>query len=121
MQDASLASPDATRWQYNLKESEACGYPGQTFRGDCFVGRVFDDTQAAPTKQSLTCAAACISQDEWRRMDFTLKALEPESLVFSRRSCDQDCSTDAHWVHQTKLQRTKRTGPSGVSAEHVHH
>ena len=27
-------------------EPEACGYPGQTFRGDCFIGRVFDDTQA---------------------------------------------------------------------------
>jgi len=54
---------------------QACGYPGQTFRGDCFVGRVFDDTQ-----------------DEWRRMDFTLK----------------DCSTDADWIQQTKLQRANR-------------
>merc|ERR1719414_927769 len=35
---------------------QAAGYPGQTFRGDVFVGRVFDDTQ-----------------DEWRRTDFTLK------------------------------------------------
>lgn len=34
---------------------QACGYPSQTFRGDCFVGRVFDDTE-----------------EEWRRMDFGL-------------------------------------------------
>eukprot|EP00811_Abedinium_folium_P000486 NODE_10445_length_1351_cov_6.040033.p1 GENE.NODE_10445_length_1351_cov_6.040033~~NODE_10445_length_1351_cov_6.040033.p1 ORF type:complete len:308 (+),score=77.17 NODE_10445_length_1351_cov_6.040033:82-1005(+) len=33
---------------------QACGYVGQTFRGDCFIGRVFDDTE-----------------DEWRRIDFT--------------------------------------------------
>ncbi|CAK9018217.1 unnamed protein product [Durusdinium trenchii] len=54
---------------------QACGYPGQTIRGDCFIGRVFDDTQ-----------------DEWRRMDFTLK----------------DCSTDAEWIHVTKMQRANR-------------
>lgn len=35
---------------------QACGYPGQTFRGDCFIGRVFDDTE-----------------EEWRRVDFTLQ------------------------------------------------
>jgi hypothetical protein len=35
---------------------QACGYPGQTFRGDCFIGRVMDD-----------------NEDEWRRIDFTLK------------------------------------------------
>lgn len=35
---------------------QACGYPGQTFRGDCFLGRVFDDTE-----------------DEWRRCSMTLK------------------------------------------------
>lgn len=35
---------------------QACGYPGQTFRGDCFLGRVFDD-----------------NEEEWRRIDFTLK------------------------------------------------
>lgn len=34
---------------------QACGYPGQTFRGDCFVGRVYDD-----------------NHDEWRRVDFPL-------------------------------------------------
>eukprot|EP00929_Paragymnodinium_shiwhaense_P003707 TRINITY_DN10430_c0_g1_i1.p1 TRINITY_DN10430_c0_g1~~TRINITY_DN10430_c0_g1_i1.p1 ORF type:complete len:306 (-),score=107.20 TRINITY_DN10430_c0_g1_i1:306-1223(-) len=34
---------------------QACGYPGQTFRGDCFLGRVFDDTE-----------------DEWRRTSFPL-------------------------------------------------
>eukprot|EP00931_Biecheleriopsis_adriatica_P069176 TRINITY_DN43051_c0_g1_i1.p1 TRINITY_DN43051_c0_g1~~TRINITY_DN43051_c0_g1_i1.p1 ORF type:complete len:305 (+),score=75.64 TRINITY_DN43051_c0_g1_i1:91-1005(+) len=55
---------------------QACGYPGQTFRGDVFVGRVFDD-----------------NEDEWRRMDFTLK----------------DCSTDAVWVAQTKKQRSNRS------------
>jgi len=35
---------------------QACGYPGQTFRGDVFMGRVFDD-----------------NEDEWRRIDFTIK------------------------------------------------
>lgn len=35
---------------------QACGYPGQTFRGDVFIGRVFDD-----------------NEDEWRRIDFSLK------------------------------------------------
>jgi hypothetical protein len=35
---------------------QACGYPGQTFRGDCFLGRVYDDTE-----------------DEWRRVSITLK------------------------------------------------
>lgn len=34
---------------------QACGYPGQTFRGDCFIGRVFDD-----------------NEDEWRRTDFPI-------------------------------------------------
>lgn len=34
---------------------QACGYPGQTFRGDIFMGRVFDDTE-----------------DIWRRIDFVL-------------------------------------------------
>mmetsp|Transcript_20433 Transcript_20433/g.61581 ORF Transcript_20433/g.61581 Transcript_20433/m.61581 type:complete len:305 (+) Transcript_20433:133-1047(+) len=55
---------------------QAAGYPAQTFRGDCFVGRVFDDTE-----------------DEWRRMDFTLK----------------DCSTDADWVAACKKQRDRRS------------
>lgn len=35
---------------------QASGYPGQTFRGDCFIGRVFDD-----------------NEEEWRRIDFTLQ------------------------------------------------
>jgi len=35
---------------------QAAGYPGQTFKGDCFVGRVYDD-----------------NEEEWRRMDFTMK------------------------------------------------
>lgn len=34
---------------------QACGYPGQIFRGDTFMGRVFDD-----------------NEDEWRRTDFSL-------------------------------------------------
>lgn len=33
---------------------QAAGYPGQQFRGDCFIGRIYDDTE-----------------DEWRRIDFT--------------------------------------------------
>jgi len=36
--------------------AQACGYINQTFRGDCFIGRVFDDTE-----------------DVWKRTDFTLK------------------------------------------------
>lgn len=55
---------------------QACGYPGQTFRGDCFIGRVFDDTE-----------------DEWRRVDFTLK----------------DCDSEAGWVKQVKAQRANRS------------
>jgi len=35
---------------------QSAGYPGQTFRGDVFIGKVFDD-----------------NEDEWRRIDFTLK------------------------------------------------
>lgn len=35
---------------------QACGFPAQTFRGDCFVGRIYDDTE-----------------DVWKRIDFTLK------------------------------------------------
>merc|ERR1712217_486662 len=35
---------------------QAAGYVGQTFRGDVFIGRVFDD-----------------NEDEWRRTDLTLK------------------------------------------------
>lgn len=41
---------------------QACGYPGQVFRGDCFIGRVFDDTE-----------------DEWRRVDFTMKDLNADA------------------------------------------
>lgn len=33
---------------------QACGYPGQQFRGDVFLGRVFDD------------------EDAWERVDFTM-------------------------------------------------
>jgi len=35
---------------------QQCGYPGQTFRGDCFMGRVFDD-----------------NEEEWYRLSFELK------------------------------------------------
>lgn len=35
---------------------QACGYPGQTFRGDIFLGRIFDD-----------------NEEQWRRDDITLK------------------------------------------------
>jgi hypothetical protein len=41
---------------------QACGFPGQTFRGDVFVGRVFDDTE-----------------DEWKRADFTLADCSTDS------------------------------------------
>lgn len=34
---------------------QACGYPGQSFRGDIFLGRVFDD-----------------NEEVWKRIDFTL-------------------------------------------------
>lgn len=33
---------------------QACGYPGQTFRGDCFLGRVFDDTEDLWRRESIT-------------------------------------------------------------------
>jgi len=57
--------------------AQACGFPSQTFRGDIFVGKVFDDTE-----------------DEWRRVDFTLK---------------EDCNADAHWVQMCKKQRQNRS------------
>merc|ERR1719229_1408882 len=40
----------------------ACGYPGQTFRGDVFISRVFDDTE-----------------DEWRREDFPIADLSTDA------------------------------------------
>lgn len=55
---------------------QACGYPQQSFRGDVFIGRVFDDTE-----------------DEWRRMDFSLK----------------DMSADADWVMMSRKQREKKS------------
>lgn len=42
--------------------AQACGYHGQTFRGDCFVGRVYDDTE-----------------DVWRRTDFTLADMSTDA------------------------------------------
>lgn len=41
---------------------QACGYVGQTFRGDCFIGRVLDDTE-----------------DVWKRCDFTLKDVSTDA------------------------------------------
>ena len=41
---------------------QACGYVGQTFRGDCFIGRVFDDTE-----------------DEWKHVDFTVKDMSTDA------------------------------------------
>jgi len=35
---------------------QACGYHQQTFRGDCFIGRIVDD-----------------NEEEWRRIDFSIK------------------------------------------------
>mmetsp|Transcript_58484 Transcript_58484/g.163925 ORF Transcript_58484/g.163925 Transcript_58484/m.163925 type:complete len:300 (-) Transcript_58484:81-980(-) len=42
--------------------AHACGFVGQTFRGDCFVGRVYDDTE-----------------DEWRRIDFSLEDVRADA------------------------------------------
>lgn len=41
---------------------QACGYPQQTFRGDCFLGRIFDDTE-----------------DEWRRINIGLKDVHTDA------------------------------------------
>jgi len=41
---------------------QACGYPGQTFRGDVFIGRVFDD-----------------NEEIWRRADFTMSDCNSEA------------------------------------------
>jgi len=46
---------------------QACGYPSQTFRGDVFVGRVFDDTE-----------------EEWRRVDFCLSDCSTDALWVAR-------------------------------------
>jgi hypothetical protein len=43
---------------------QACGYPAQTFRGDCFLGRVFDDTEDVWKRQSMTLAE-CSSEAPW--------------------------------------------------------
>lgn len=56
--------------------ARACGFPGQSFRGDIFISRIFDD-----------------NEDEWRRVDFTLK----------------DCSSEAAWVNKTKGQRSNKS------------
>lgn len=42
---------------------QACGYAGQTFRGDCFIGRVFDD-----------------NEEVWRRIDFTLSDCSTDAV-----------------------------------------
>jgi len=41
---------------------QACGYHGQIFRGDCFIGRVFDDTE-----------------DEWKRIDFSIQDISTDA------------------------------------------
>jgi len=41
---------------------QACGYHQQTFRGDCFIGRIFDDTE-----------------DVWRRVDFSLQDVNSDA------------------------------------------
>jgi hypothetical protein len=58
---------------------QACGYPGQTFRGDCFIGRVFDD-----------------NEDEWRRIDFTLKdcSTDAEWVASTKKQRSNRSSSD---------------------------
>merc|ERR1712232_1541128 len=58
---------------------QAAGYPGQTFRGDCFVSRVFDNEEPGV--------------DIWKRISYMLS----------------DCSTDAEWVQKCKKQRSNRS------------
>jgi len=41
---------------------QASGYPGQTFRGDVFIGRIIDD-----------------NEEEWRRTDFTMSDCSSEA------------------------------------------
>jgi len=41
---------------------QACGFPGQTFRGDIFLARIFDD-----------------NEDKWYRQDFTMKDCSSEA------------------------------------------
>jgi len=43
---------------------QAAGYPGQTFKGDCFVGRVFDDTEDVWKRTSFSMKD-CTSDAEW--------------------------------------------------------
>uniref|UniRef100_A0A7S1KZM6 CS domain-containing protein n=1 Tax=Alexandrium catenella TaxID=2925 RepID=A0A7S1KZM6_ALECA len=59
--------------------ARACGYPGQTFRGDIFLGRVFDDTE-----------------DVWKRMDFTLKdcASDADWMALCRKQRENRSSGD---------------------------
>jgi len=47
--------------------AQACGYVNQAFKGDCFIGRVFDDTE-----------------DVWKRVDFTLKDMSTDALWVSQ-------------------------------------
>merc|ERR1712137_643975 len=46
---------------------QACGYPGQTFRGDCFLGQVFDDNEDVWKRIPLTLAD-CSTDAEWVKM-----------------------------------------------------
>jgi len=58
---------------------QAAGYPGQTFKGDCFVGRVYDD-----------------NEEEWRRMDFTLKDCNTDApwIVKTKKQRSNRSSSD---------------------------
>jgi len=58
---------------------QACGYPGQTFRGDIFIGKIFDD-----------------NEDEWRRCDLTLKECNSDSDIarMTRKQRENRCSGD---------------------------
>jgi len=58
---------------------QACGYPGQTFRGDCFLGRIFDDTE-----------------DEWRRTSITLKECNSDAdwVQMTRKQRENRSSSD---------------------------
>jgi len=58
---------------------QQCGFPGQTFRGDCFIARVFDD-----------------NEDAWYRTDFTLKELstDAEWVAATRKQRENRSSGD---------------------------
>lgn len=80
----------------------ACGYPGQTFRGDCFVGRVFDDTE-----------------DVWRRVDFLLRDCSTDAAwVAATRGQRQGRSSGdlAALAGQLGARSPARIGPEALEA-----